>query len=386
MIDYPRHEITLGILAGGQGRRMQGIDKGLSMLAGQPQISHVLDRLQPQVDRVLINANRNLEQYRRFGYPVISDQSTDFNGPLAGIVALLEVVETPWLLICPCDTPDLPANLVARLYQAAKTHKASIAIAADGQHRHPVVALIHRSLASALSACLARGEHKIIGCYREHALIEVDFSDCPEAFINLNSTHERAYWLGLRAGRRARACNRHLGFTRPLLGICAQSGCGKTTLLRALLPKLSAAGLRVGVIKHAHESFDLDQPGKDSHDLRKAGARQTLVASNRRWALISEEPVAERPDLAHLLAQLDPTTLDLVLVEGFKRTAMTKLELLRPPVHLDPHYRDDADIVAVACPDGVALDSPPSRLDLDDIDEIAQFVIGFQQQAHKDLS
>ncbi len=162
-------------------------------------------------------------------------------------------------------------------------------------------------------------------------------------------------------------------------------GAGKTTLLTRILPQLKQAGLNVAVIKHAHHDFDPDLPGKDSYALRKAGARQMLIASDQRWALISEKRRTEQPELNHLLTQLDQRALDLILVEGFKQTPMAKLELHRPALNKPLRYPDDPSIMAIACPSNCSLQDPPPRLDLDQPEELAQFVLGFQYQACKDL-
>lgn len=162
---------------------------------------------------------------------------------------------------------------------------------------------------------------------------------------------------------------------RPVVGFAAWSGTGKTTLLRRLLPLFASRGLRIGVIKHAHHEFEIDHPGKDSYELRKAGAAQMLVASRRRWALIVETPDGDDPDLPALVARLHPETLDLVLVEGFKPEAVPKIELHRPVLGRPLLAPDDSTIVAVAtdAPLARAVDVPV--LDLNDPPAIAAFVI-----------
>ncbi|RNE91046.1 MULTISPECIES: molybdopterin-guanine dinucleotide biosynthesis protein B [unclassified Marichromatium] len=164
--------------------------------------------------------------------------------------------------------------------------------------------------------------------------------------------------------------------TPPVLGFVAPSGSGKTTLLCRLLPLLRARGLRVGCLKHAHHRFDVDHPGKDSFELRAAGAEQVLVASRRRWALMVETPEADAdPDLDTLLARLDPSGLDLVLVEGFKHADYAKIEVHRSALGLAPLYPEDPAIIAVAS-DRPSLTAPaPPRLALDDPEAIAGFVL-----------
>jgi molybdopterin-guanine dinucleotide biosynthesis protein B len=135
----------------------------------------------------------------------------------------------------------------------------------------------------------------------------------------------------------------------PILAIAAWSGTGKTTLLKALIPALCARGLRPGLIKHTHHDMDVDTPGKDSYALRKAGASQTLVASDRRWALMTETP-DERPlDLHYLVSRMDHSLLDLVLVEGFKHDAVPKIVLFRIDAgHKVDEIKLDQHVIAVA--------------------------------------
>lgn len=161
----------------------------------------------------------------------------------------------------------------------------------------------------------------------------------------------------------------------PCLGFAARSGTGKTTLLRAILPLLESAGLRIGMIKHAHHAFDVDQPGKDSYELRKAGARQMLVASDTRWALMTETPDRQDPlTLDELLGQLNTGELDLILVEGFRQAAFPKIELYRPSLGQPPLYAEDPYIIAVAT-DGTLPGTPPDTvLDINAPDEIASYI------------
>lgn len=166
----------------------------------------------------------------------------------------------------------------------------------------------------------------------------------------------------------------------PTLGFCAAgSGAGKTTLLVALIPALQRRGLRVSVVKHAHHEFDIDQPGKDSHRLRTAGAVQMLIGSSRRWALMTElghiPGGRPEPELAELLTELDPTLADLVIVEGFKTAAVPKIEVHRPALGLPLLAGEDANIIAVAS--DVPIFSPLPVLDLNDSEKIADFVVGW---------
>ncbi|MCC6714286.1 MAG: molybdopterin-guanine dinucleotide biosynthesis protein B [Gammaproteobacteria bacterium] len=163
----------------------------------------------------------------------------------------------------------------------------------------------------------------------------------------------------------------------PMIGFAAWSGTGKTTLLRALLPRLRRHGLRVGVVKHAHHDFDIDIPGKDSYELRRAGATHVLVGSRRRWALIVETDLQEDPSLAEMLAHLGGQALDLILIEGLKREAIPKIELHRPALGMPTLFPDDPHIVAVAADRPIATPPSVALLDLNDPDEVAAFILRY---------
>lgn len=159
----------------------------------------------------------------------------------------------------------------------------------------------------------------------------------------------------------------------PILAIAAWSGTGKTTLLKALIPALCARGIRPGLIKHTHHNMDVDIPGKDSYELRKAGASQTLVASNNRWALMTETPSAEPLDLHYLVSRMEHSVLDLVLVEGFKHEAVPKIILFRSNVgHSLSELTLDNHVIAVAS--DIQLDLKVPLLNLNDTDSLVSFI------------
>lgn len=163
----------------------------------------------------------------------------------------------------------------------------------------------------------------------------------------------------------------------PVLGICAYSGTGKTTLLRQLIPSLAEQGIRVAVVKHAHHDFDVDVPGKDSYEVRKAGAKQVLVASHVRWALMTEAPCEGDPQLTHLLSQIEVDKVDMVLVEGFKKLTLPKIELHRA-AHGQPFiYQNDKNILAIACCQDTQLPQEIQRLDLNNVQQICDFVTSY---------
>ena len=174
------------VLAGGESRRMGGQDKGLLPFAGQPLVQHVIQRIAPQVDELLINANRHLSTYAAFGYTVISDDTTDFRGPLAGMLAGLKAARHEWVLTVPCDTPFLPADLVSRLYLATDGVDMAVASAA---RIHATVMLCRRSLAASLENALAQGERKVQHWQAMQRRTMVEFSD-EAAFANLNTPQQ----------------------------------------------------------------------------------------------------------------------------------------------------------------------------------------------------
>lgn len=177
--------VTGVILAGGQGRRMGGLDKGLVEYRGRPLVAQVLAALRPQVGPLLISANRNQDRYRAHGVPVIADDLAGFQGPLAGIAAALAVATTPWILCVPCDTPHLPPDLALRLAAALQGDR-ELAVAHDGVRPHPLHALLPVTLAADLGAFLAAGERQTRAWQARLRLAQVDFSDHPGAFANLN--------------------------------------------------------------------------------------------------------------------------------------------------------------------------------------------------------
>ncbi|HMK67884.1 MAG TPA: molybdopterin-guanine dinucleotide biosynthesis protein B [Stellaceae bacterium] len=157
-----------------------------------------------------------------------------------------------------------------------------------------------------------------------------------------------------------------------IFGIAGWSGSGKTTLLTRLIPLLTARGLRVSTLKHAHHAFDVDQPGKDSYLHREAGAVEVMVSSERRWALMHEHRGAAEPALDELVSHMTP--VDLLIVEGFKRQALPKLEVHRPSVGKPLICREDPTVLAVAT-DEPLPNLPVPRLELDDVPGIAEFVL-----------
>ncbi len=173
----------------------------------------------------------------------------------------------------------------------------------------------------------------------------------------------------------------------PLIGFCAYSGTGKTTLIKQLIPLLKQTGLRLAVIKHAHHEFDLDQPGKDSYELRKSGADQTVICTHTRMAWITEfDTPMDEPPLASIINRVDPKQVDLILVEGYKMENIPKIELHRKALGKPLMYRDDERVIALACDHCDGEDHAVTCLDLNQPQQVADFIVGLiqaQQQVNK---
>lgn len=182
-----RDQITGVILAGGRGRRMGGIDKGLYPYSGRPLIEWTIAALAPQVGQLMINANRSQDAYRAYGLPLIADTIPDYPGPLAGIAAALTATQTPWLLVAPCDTPLLPPDLAERLAAALARDAAELALAHDGQRRQPLHALLPVTLATSLERFLVSGQRKVGDWYAGHRVAIADLSDQADGFVNINT-------------------------------------------------------------------------------------------------------------------------------------------------------------------------------------------------------
>jgi molybdopterin-guanine dinucleotide biosynthesis protein MobB len=276
---------------------------------------------------------------------------------LAGLTA----ARHDWVLFVPCDGPALPLDLMTR-FRAAITPDTDLVVAHDGEHLQPVVALLRRALRPSLSQALADGERKTGAWFARHRMAVVPLPICPTPSSTSTARPNSP------PGRRG--CGKGARHEPPaLLGFVAWSGTGKTTLLERLIPRLVARGLRLGVLKHTHHAFDMDQPGKDSHRLRQAGATQVMAASDRRHALIRETP--EGAPFEALLARFDASALDLLLVEGFKHRRFPKVELYRAAIGRPLLFPDDPDIVArERRPQATTL----PRFPFEDLEAIADFI------------
>ncbi len=178
------------ILAGGRARRMNQQDKGLVLYRGQPLVKYALDALVPTVEQVLINANRNLSAYKQFGYPVVSDLSNTFDGPLAGVLTALHRVEDGVLIVMPCDCPLMSAMDLQKLRDGLLNSEAEIATVFDGERVQNAFLALKTGLKNSLADYLDSGGRKISNWMTHHAVTEIDFSAVAEHFLNLNTVTE----------------------------------------------------------------------------------------------------------------------------------------------------------------------------------------------------
>lgn len=178
------------ILCGGQGRRMLGKDKGWVEISGQPMIERVMERIKPQVDEILINANRNIKRYRQFNQAIVEDIMTGYQGPLAGILSAMSISGNSFLACVPCDCPFFPMDLVARMLAVQQSSAADIVSVSDGYRTHPVFALIKTDLQSSLEDYLQSGQRKIDRWYGQHNYQLVEYSNAPHFFENINTPEQ----------------------------------------------------------------------------------------------------------------------------------------------------------------------------------------------------
>lgn len=184
--------ITAVILAGGRATRMGGQDKGLIEIAGKSNVARIASQLSEQVSEILINANRNLDQYGKLGYSVITDSLSNYQGPLAGMAAALAKIDNEWLLTVPCDGPYVAANYAIRMMQAAEEHSVKLVVASDADRIQPVYALMHIQLLPSMHAFLKSGERKIDRWYAQHPYSIVEFRDQEQMFTNINTPEQLA--------------------------------------------------------------------------------------------------------------------------------------------------------------------------------------------------
>lgn len=189
-MNIEKGDITGVILAGGQARRMGGQDKGLILLNEKPMIEYIIDAFEPQTSKLIINANRNHEDYLHFGFDVIADNLKNYCGPLAGMASVLQSIDTAYMVTVPCDSPFVPIDLVKRLTDKIINKSAEISVAHDGNRIQPVFCMIKTSLKNSLNEYLLAGERKIDRWFEQHNYAISDFSDVPETFDNINTPED----------------------------------------------------------------------------------------------------------------------------------------------------------------------------------------------------
>ena len=182
--------ITAIILAGGQGKRFEGKDKGLIEFENTPLVEHLINTFSPQVKHLIISANRNLDKYQCYGYPVVSDAAPLYQGPMAGIVAGLNATKTDYAFIAACDMPALPANIIQRLYEALENTSSDLALAHDGVRAQPLCMLLKRELHHSLQQSIEKNELKVIRWIEQQSHSLVDCSDIQNCFKNINTKNE----------------------------------------------------------------------------------------------------------------------------------------------------------------------------------------------------
>lgn len=360
------------ILAGGKGRRMGGKEKALIPLLDRPLLSYVLESISGQVAPIALNINTNLDQFYKFGYQIIEDPIKGHLGPLAGILASLNWARTlnqKWVLTLPCDTPFLPKNIVGEMIKAKNNDLSlDLVVARSKGYNHPVIALWKSELSSKLKISLEEGIRKIDLFTANLKIGYVDFDSNKniqfDPFTNLNSPLDLIY------------AQQILGKLPPFFGLAGWSGSGKTTLCTKLIENFTKIGIKVGTLKHAHHKFELDKPGKDSFNLRKAGSRPMIISSKERFALIQENDNNEEKSLFQMLEMFakDPIQkCDLIIVEGFKNEPIPKIEVYRKVIGKPELYKEDNNIFAIAT-DTIINASIPI-LDLNKVNSISDYIL-----------
>ena len=360
------------ILAGGKGRRMGGKEKALVPLLDRPLLSYVLESISGQVAPIALNINTSLDKFNKFGYQIIEDPIKGHLGPLAGILASLNWAHTlnhKWVLTLPCDTPFLPKNLVEEMIKVKSNDLSlDLVIARSKGYNHPVIALWKSELKSKLRIALEEGVRKIDLFTANLKIGYVDFDSRKniqfDPFTNLNSPLDLIH------------AQQILGKLPPFFGLAGWSGSGKTTLCTKLIENFTKIGITIGTLKHAHHKFELDKPGKDSFNLRKAGARPMIISSKERFAMIQENDEHDEKSLFQMIEMFSKDPIqkcDLIIVEGYKNEPIPKFEVYRPIIGKPELYKEDNNIFAIAS--DINIESSIPTFDLNNINSISDFII-----------
>ena len=360
------------ILAGGKGKRMGGKEKALVNLLDRPLISYILEKISGKVAPIALNVNTNLKEFKKFGYKMLEDPIKGHLGPLVGILASLnwaKNLDQKWVLTLPCDTPFLPKNLIVSLIDAKNENPdIDLVVAKSKGFKHPVIALWKTSNNIKLKNAIEDGIRKIDIFTSQLKIKHVNFDNLNKSkfdpFTNLNSPKDLIIAMQM------------LGKLPPIFGLAGWSGSGKTTLCAKLIENFSKIGINVGTLKHAHHKFDIDKPGKDSYNLRKAGARPMIISSKERFALVQENDNEEEKSLFEMLEIFAKSPLnkcDVIIVEGYKNEKIPKLEVFRRVIGKTLLHKDDANIFAIASDEKLNTDIP--SLDLNNISSITDLLI-----------
>tara|TARA_B110000879_G_scaffold23234_1_gene30399 strand:+ start:267 stop:1400 length:1134 start_codon:yes stop_codon:yes gene_type:complete len=360
------------ILAGGKGRRMGGKDKALIPLLDRPLLSYVLESISGHVAPIALNINTNLDKFSEFGYEIIEDPIKGHLGPLAGILASLNwarQLNQKWVMTLPCDTPFLPKNIVKEMIKLKnKELDVDLVVAQSKGYNHPVIALWKSDLNLKLEKALNEGIRKIDIFTSSLKVAYVNFdkinNDNFDPFTNLNSP------LDLIKAQQI------LGKLPPFFGLAGWSGSGKTTLCTKLIENFTKIGITIGTLKHAHHKFELDKPGKDSFNLRKAGARPMIISSKERFAMIQENDEHDEKSLFQMIEMFSKDPIqkcDLIIVEGYKNEPIPKFEVYRPIIGKPELYKEDNNIFAIAS--DINIESSIPTFDLNNINSISDFII-----------
>lgn len=372
------------LLSGGLSRRMGGGDKALLNLGGKPLIQHVVERFQPQVRHLILNANGDPERFAVLALPVVADEVGGFSGPLAGVLSAIrwarrERPAVTYLASVSADAPFVPADLVSRLSDAMENNPdARVAVAVSRGRRHHVIGVWRLEAEDDIAAALARGERKVETMVDRLGVVAVEFADAEiggeavDPFFNINTPDDLAM-----AERLLRRANERL---KPfVVGVVGWKNSGKTRLVERLVGELVRRGFSVATVKRSHHDIAFEAEGTDSARHRKAGAREVAIVAPKRWAIVGDtENIRwhEDADVALHTVVGALSFADVVIVEGFKRASIPKIEVRRreqgdgPPI-----ADDDPNVLAIAADHEVRSARIPTY-SLDDVKRIADVILG----------
>jgi len=338
-------DVTGVILAGGRSRRM-GRDKATLEINGQTLFDRTLAMLHGIFREVLIAGDR--PDLATAQVPCVPDIYP--GSALGGMHAALKAAATPWVFVTPCDLPYPDERLIRLMLGHRQGY--DVVIPRTPQGLEPVFALYHKNCLTLMEKMLRQGDYRIYDFYPQvsvHYLDVQNFSaDWQRALLNLNTPED------------LRRLKQESPMSPPVVSIVAKSGTGKTTLLEKLITEMKSRGYRVGAVKHDAHSFSIDHEGKDSWRMTQAGADTMLITSPEKIAMVKQNNRAEEPPLTETI-QTYFNDVDIVLTEGFKRSAMPKIEVHRrerSPRLLCRGEEHDSTLFAIASDEPLELDVP----------------------------